>query len=71
MIDVKKIWLTPEAIWIRTADGKEACERFADYAPLRDATQAEREHYSTSPFGIHWEHLNEDLCYEGFFARRS
>ena len=69
MIDVQKIWLTPSAIWIQTADGKQACEYFANYKGLRNATEAERANYTLSPFGIHWEQLDEDLCYEGFFAR--
>ncbi len=30
MEKIKKIWLTDDAIWIRTADGREACEKFAD-----------------------------------------
>ena len=27
MIDVKKIWLTDAAVWIETADGRQACEQ--------------------------------------------
>ena len=51
----------------RPRSARQASERFADYAALRDASPAEREQYTLSPFGIHWEHLDEDLCYEGFF----
>ena len=69
MVDVQKIWLTPSEIWIQTKDGRKACEHFADYRGLRNATSAERENYTLSPYGIHWEHLDEDLCFEGFFAR--
>lgn len=66
-MDIRKIWLTDSAIWIQTADGRKACERFADYTPLRNASKTELANYSCSPFGIHWEHLDEDLSYEGFF----
>lgn len=66
-MEVTKIWLTPTEIWVQTADGRKACERFDDYTALRNATPAEREQYTLSPYGIHWEHLDEDLCYEGFF----
>jgi hypothetical protein len=69
MIDVQKIWLTPTEVWIQTSDGKQACEHFADYKGLRNATEEERKNYTLSPYGIHWEQLDEDLCYEGFFAR--
>ena len=67
MMEITKIWLTPTEIWVQTADGRQASERFADYAALRDASPEEREQYTLSPYGIHWEHLDEDLCYEGFF----
>ena len=33
------------------------------------ATPEERADYTLSPYGIHWEKLDEDLCYEGFFRR--
>ena len=65
MIDVQKIWLTDTAIWIQTADGRKASEKFADYASLRNASKQEREDYSCSPFGVHWPRLDEDLSYEG------
>lgn len=35
---LKKIWLTDDAVWIRTAEGKEACEFFADYPRLKFAS---------------------------------
>ena len=34
MEKIEKIWLTDDAVWIRTADGREACEEFADYPRL-------------------------------------
>ena len=42
MLHIEKIWLTDDAIWIRTADGREAAERFADYPRLARATADER-----------------------------
>lgn len=66
MLKIDKIWLTDTAIWIQTVDGRKASERFADYPALCNATAAEREAYTCSPYGIHWEKLNEDLCFEGF-----
>ena len=67
MIKVKKIWLTADAVWIRTEDGKEACEYFADYPRLRFATREQREHYKADDYGINWPDVDEDLSYEGFF----
>ena len=69
-IVIEKVWLTDSEVWIRTTEGKEACEKFADYPRLREASQAQREHFSTDSFGIRWEELDEDLSFEGFFQEK-
>lgn len=68
-MNIEKIWITNDAIWIRTVEGKEACEKFANYPRLRNATQEQRLDYTTDRFGIHWETLDEDLSFEGFFTK--
>lgn len=68
-MNIEKIWITDDAIWIRTVEGKEACEKFADYPRLRNATLKQRLDYTTDKFGIHWEALDEDLSFEGFFSK--
>lgn len=45
MEKIEKIWLTEDAVWIRTASGKEAYEKFNDYPRLRYATKEQREKY--------------------------
>lgn len=70
MIAVKKIWITDSAVWIKTTDGREACEKFSDYPRLRYATQQQREKYTADAFGIRWEEIDEDLSYEGFFRSK-
>lgn len=70
MIIVDKIWITESAVWIRTADGREACEKFSDYPRLKFATQTQRENYTADAFGIHWEGIDEDLSFEGFFSTK-
>lgn len=73
MIQIDRIWLTEDAIWIRTTDGREACEYFSDYPRLKNATQGQREKYVADEYGINWPELDEDLSFEGFFhpKRRS
>ena len=66
---IEKIWLTQNAVWIRTEDGKEACELFADYPRLRDASVEQLVNYDFDDFGIYWEDLDEDLSFEGFFDK--
>lgn len=67
MVTVEKIWLTDDAVWIRTLDGKEACEYYADYPRLRCASTGQRMNYTTDKYGIHWPEIDEDLSFEGFF----
>lgn len=69
-MDVTKIWLTDDAVYIRTADGKEAKELFADYARLKNASREALEDYTSDSFGIHWNQLDEDLSYESFFKEK-
>ena len=71
MVKVVKIWLTDTEIWIQTEDGKTASEMFADYPRLKYATQEQRKNYTTDDFGIHWEDLDEDLSFEGFFLKKN
>lgn len=71
LADIKKIWLTDEAIHVKTHDGQIGVEYFSDYIPLRNATQKQREKYTTSAFGIHWEELGEDLSFDGFFQPKT
>lgn len=70
MEKVEKIWLTDDAVWIRTADGKEACEKFIDYPRLRYATAEQRANYEADEYGLHWEEIDEDLSFEGFFEKK-
>ena len=67
MIKVEKIWLTDDAVWIRTKDGREASELYADYPRLCDASPAQRANFVTDEYGINWPDIDEDLSFEGFF----
>ena len=70
MDKIEKIWLTEDAVWIKTADGREACEKFDDYPRLRYATSEQRANYTADSWGIRWEDIDEDLSFEGFFNKQ-
>lgn len=70
MRDIEKIWLTNTAVWVKTTDGQEACEKFEDYPRLKYATQEQREHFETNAFGISWPEIDEDLNFDGFFTKK-
>jgi len=67
---IEKVWLTDTAVWIRTIDGREACEEFANYQRLKFATSEQRANFEVSEYGIHWRELDEDLSFEGFFREK-
>ena len=70
MEKIEKSWLTDDAVWIRTDNGKEACEKFNDYPRLRYATKKQRADYETDEYGIHWREIDEDLSFEEFFNKQ-
>lgn len=67
---VDKVWLTDTAIRIRTSDGREASEQFADVQRLNRATPEQRSNYKVTPYGIYWPELDEDLSFEVFFSEK-
>jgi len=69
--NIEKIWLTDDAVHIRTKKGRTATAFFADYPTLSRATSEQRNRYTISAFGIHWEEIDEDLSFEGFFRRKN
>lgn len=69
-IKVVKVWLTDTAVWIRTVDGREACENFSDFQRLKFANNKQRKNYRVDDFGIHWPEIDEDLSFEGFFFEK-
>lgn len=67
---VVKVWLTDTEVWIRTSDGTELCEKFSEFPRLKYATLKQRNNFTLSNDGIHWNDIDEDLCFEGFFQKK-
>ena len=61
-----KIWFDASNIYLEREDGKVGHLPLIDYKPLFYASEEEKNEYKLSPFGVHWEKLDEDLCFEGF-----
>lgn len=70
MIKPKRIWLTDDAVCMETTDGITVSEPFVAYPRLKKASKSELEDYYVSNVGIHWESLDEDLSFEGFFKEK-
>lgn len=70
MIDIKKIWIEGEAIYVQDSEGNIASEPFSEYPRLSHATPSQRMDYETDSIGIHWPSLDEDLAFENFFNKK-
>lgn len=66
-MEILKIWFDDKNIFIKTNNGKEASLPLEWFPKLDNANTQQKENYELSPFGIHWEELDEDLSLEGFF----
>jgi hypothetical protein len=64
---IVKVWFDNGQIFIRTARGEEKSHPLSWFPKLQNAKKAVLENFTLSPFGIHWEQLDEDLSFEGFF----
>ena len=61
-----KVWFDNNRIFIETLTGENRSHPLNWFPKLLNASDEERNEYEISPFGIHWEKLDEDLSFEGF-----
>lgn len=66
-INVAKVWFENGNIFVRTIEGITKSHPLSWFPRLQRAPQALLENFTLSPFGIHWEELDEDLSFQGFF----
>ena len=65
-----KIWFDTANIYLKSSQGTVAYLPLEDYKPLLNSSNEERNQYEFSPFGIHWNTLDEDLCFDGFIPMK-
>lgn len=68
-IDIARVWVDDENVNIQTKQGFKKSVPFSEFRLLRDATPEQRKNFEYGKFGIHWEDIDEDLSYEGFFTK--
>lgn len=61
------VWFDDTHIFLRTENGREKAMPLHWFPRLEKASPEQRENFELSPFGIHWEDIDEDLSFEGFF----
>ncbi len=66
--NIVKVWFDDKYIYIKSGTGEIGNHPLAWFPRLLNATAEERNNFELSPFGIHWEKLDEDLSFEGFYS---
>lgn len=56
--------------WVDLADGRTLGIPLAWFPRLLRATQVQRDAWTLSPSGLHWEELDEDISVAGLLAGR-
>ncbi|MFI3303675.1 MAG: DUF2442 domain-containing protein [Rikenellaceae bacterium] len=65
-MEVKKVRIEDDKIFILTEDGKELWQSISWYPRLMSATEEERTEFRITAFGIRWDNIDEDVSFESF-----
>jgi len=68
---IEKVWFDNENIYIKTDVGHTIGNPLLWFPKLANANDSQRNNFEISPFGVHWEELDEDLSLEGFFTYKT
>ena len=63
--DIVNVETDTEVFWVEYANGWRLCIPYDWYDRLRDATPAQRQHFTFNVWGIHWPEVDEDLSGKG------
>lgn len=66
-ITILKVWFDSQRIFIETSLGEIKSDLLEKYPRLFNASEEDKNAFEISPFGIHWEAIDEDLSLEGFY----
>lgn len=69
-ISATEVWFDEATMWVELEDGRTLGVPLAWFPRLLRATHAERIAVEISPFGLHWENLDEDISIAGLLAGR-
>jgi Protein of unknown function (DUF2442) len=66
----KSITFDADNMWVALSDGRTLGIPLAWFPRLQDATPEQLENFELSPYGLHWEDLDEDISIAGLSAGR-
>ena len=67
-ISTESVRFDDDQMWVSLTDGRVIGVPLAWFSRLRTATPAERAAVEISPFGLHWEALDEVISVAGLLA---
>ena len=67
-VSAKNVRFDEDSFWVELSDGRVLGVPLVWFPRLLKASPSERQHYSLSTRGIHWEQLDEDIHVEGLLA---
>jgi len=67
---VESVVLDGDFFVVRFADGRILAVPIGWFPSLKTATAEQAANYVTTPFGIHWSELNEDISVDGLISGR-
>ena len=69
-ISAESVRFDEDVMWVTLSDGRVLGVPLAWFPRLMKADPAVRAEVEISPFGLHWEALDEDISIEGLLAGR-
>ncbi len=69
-ISAETVRFDDDAMWVTLSDGRVIGVPLAWFPRLLRASEEERAAVTISPFGLHWEALDEDISVAGLLAGR-
>lgn len=67
-ISAESVRFDDDTMWVALSDGRTIGVPLAWFPRLLRASPAEREAVESSPFGLHWEAIDEDISVAGLLA---
>jgi hypothetical protein len=66
MKTVNRVWFENNRIFIEILNGEILSQPMRFFKRLAKATDEQRSQWSESPFGLHWNKIDEDISFESF-----
>jgi len=67
-ISAENVKFDDDSMWVDLTDGRTIGVPLVWFPRLLNASKADRNNFSISPNGLHWESLDEDISIEGLLA---